>query len=104
MPTPVFFKATAVFRACFKNHTDTGMELIVGFYKLAIGHARLHGLSQWVSHCAEVESIACARMDDSAYKIRFTPHKRSFAWSAINIELAAVAPQEEALFRRNKVA
>ena len=45
-----------------------------------------------------------ARTDDDAYKIRFTPHKRSLAWSAINFELAAVAPQEKALFRRNKVA
>lgn len=141
MSTPIFFKTPAEFRAWFAQHAATESELIVGFYKRGSGHASI----TWPESVDEALCVGWidgvrTRIDDAAYKIRFTPRKPTSTWSAINIErvrvlslegrmtdagqqafshrreakskiyayeqaeAATLAPQDEALFRKNKAA
>jgi uncharacterized protein YdeI (YjbR/CyaY-like superfamily) len=39
-------------------------------------------------HCVSAGSTGCARVDDHAYQIRFTPRKKDSIWSAVNITRA----------------
>ncbi len=92
---PIFFASPAEFRAWLTKHAAGESELIVGFYKRGTDRPSL----TWPE---SVDEALCfgwidgvrTRIDDEAYKIRFTPRKTSSTWSAINIARVAVLQQE----------
>lgn len=92
---PTFFETPAQFRAWFAQHAATESELIVGFYKRDSGKPSI----TWPE---SVDEALCAgwidgvrtRIDDEAYKIRFTPRKTTSTWSAFNIERVRVLTLE----------
>jgi uncharacterized protein YdeI (YjbR/CyaY-like superfamily) len=90
MPAPTFFKTPAEFCAWFAKHAATESELVVGFYKRDSGHASI----TWPESVDEALCVGWidglrTRIDDEAYKIRFTPRKPTSTWSAVNIEAGA---------------
>jgi len=92
---PTFFESPAEFRAWLRLHAASESELIVGFYKRATDRPSM----TWQE---SVDEALCygwidgvrTRIDDSSYKIRFTPRKPTSIWSAINIERVAVLRKE----------
>lgn len=85
-PAPTYFETPARFRAWLAKHAAKETELIIGFYKRDSGHPSI----TWPE---SVDEALCygwidgvrTRIDDEAYKIRFTPRKTTSTWSAINI-------------------
>ena len=136
-----FFASPDELRAWFTANHEVAAELPVGFHKRAT-------LTPSVTWTEAVDQALCFgwidgvrhRIDDSAYRIRFTPRRPRSTWSAVNIarftELdaaglvtpagrrafgarapersvrysyeqrdgAALAPEQEALFRSNAPA
>jgi len=95
MSKPTFFKTSDAFRAWFAKHAATESELVVGFYKRGSGHASI----TWPESVDEALCVGWidgvrTRIDDEAYKIRFTPRKPTSTWSAINIERVRVLTLE----------
>nr|WP_295637694.1 hypothetical protein [uncultured Methylibium sp.] len=84
---PTFFETPARFRTWLEQHGRTEPELVVGFYKRGSGRPSM----TWSE---SVDEALCfgwidgvrTRIDDDAYKIRFTPRKPTSTWSAINID------------------
>lgn len=93
--SPTFFPTAADFRAWLEAHAETATELVVGFYKRGSGLPSL----DWPE---SVDEALCygwidgvrTRIDDKAYKIRFTPRKEKSTWSAVNIARVQVLMQE----------
>lgn len=85
--TPLFFETPAKFRAWLKRNASTATELLVGFYKRDCGRPSI----TWEE---SVDEALCfgwidgvrTRIDEVAYKIRFSPRKKDSRWSAINID------------------
>jgi len=92
---PTFFATPADFAAWFAKHAATETELIVGFYKRDSGRPSI----TWPESVDEALCVGWidgvrTRIDESSYKIRFTPRKPTSTWSAINIERVAVLQQQ----------
>jgi uncharacterized protein YdeI (YjbR/CyaY-like superfamily) len=87
---PVFFADAAELREWFEKHHSDEPELIVGYWKKHTGHPT-------VTHPEAIEQALCfgwidsivRRIDDERHQCRFTPRRRSSAWSQLNV--AAVA-------------
>ena len=84
--TPRFFKTPAAFRAWLeKNHDKLDVQW-VGFYKVGTGKPSI----TWDE---SVDEALCfgwidglrKKVDEEAYKIRFTPRRPNSKWSAKNI-------------------
>ncbi len=83
---PTFFAAAHAFRDWLASNGDKASEFWVGFYKRDSGLASL----TWPE---SVDAALCfgwidgvrKSIDDTAYKIRFTPRKRGSKWSAVNL-------------------
>ena len=84
---PKYFATPADFRKWFEENHDNETELSVGFYKKGSGKPSI----TWPE---SVDQALCFgwidgvrhRIDDEAYKIRFTPRKARSIWSAVNIK------------------
>jgi uncharacterized protein YdeI (YjbR/CyaY-like superfamily) len=84
-----FFKAPADFRKWLEKHHATERELWVGYYKKDSGKPSI----TWPE---SVDEALCfgwidgvrKSVDESSYKIRFTPRKRGSIWSAVNLKRA----------------
>jgi uncharacterized protein YdeI (YjbR/CyaY-like superfamily) len=82
-----FFPSAKAFRAWLAKHHDRETELWVGFYKKGTGKKGLQYLEA-------VEESLCYGwidglmnpIDDSCYRQRFTPRKRTSSWSAVNLK------------------
>ena len=89
-PKPTFFKTPADFRKWLdKHHADT-TELWVGFYKKDSGTRSI----TWPESVDEALSYGWIdgvrkRVDETSYKIRFTPRRARSVWSAVNIKRVA---------------
>ena len=78
-----------VFQLCtsrLEKNSAAKLELVVGFYKVGSG-------KQSITWPESVDEALChgwidgvrTRIDETSYKIRFTPRKGDSIWSAINI-------------------
>ena len=84
---PTYFKDATALRAWFAEHSAHASELIVGFVKTHTGKATL----TWPQAVDEalcfgwIDGVRTS-IDDSHYKIRFSPRKPNSNWSAVNIK------------------
>lgn len=86
MADPIFFEDAQAFRAWLEAHAATATELVVGFHKRGSGRASM----SWPE---SVDEALCfgwidgvrTRIDETTYRIRFTPRKPTSIWSAVNI-------------------
>lgn len=84
---PTFFETEADFRQWLEKHHETAEELVVGYYKVNSG-------SPSMTWSESVDQALCFgwidgvrnRIDEYAYRIRFTPRRPGSIWSAINID------------------
>ncbi|HEX4164477.1 MAG TPA: YdeI/OmpD-associated family protein [Bryobacteraceae bacterium] len=81
-----FFATAAEFRAWFETHHDQATEMWVGFHKRDSGRASI----TWpesvdVALCYGWIDGVRKSIDETSYKIRFTPRKKDSKWSAVNI-------------------
>jgi uncharacterized protein YdeI (YjbR/CyaY-like superfamily) len=94
-PKPTFFKTPADFRKWLdKHHADTS-ELWVGFHKKDSGKASItwpESVDEALS-CGWIDGIR-KRVDETSYKIRFTPRRARSVWSSINIKRVAELTKE----------
>lgn len=89
MPEVKFFKTPADFRRWLQTHHAKSDELWVGFHKKASGKPSL----TWPE---SVDEALCfgwidglrKTVDDTSYRIRFTPRRPGSIWSAVNIRRA----------------
>ena len=84
---PTFFATPAEWRAWLEKHHATAGELSVGFWKLGSGKPSI----TWPQSVDEALAFGWIdgvrhRIDDAAYRIRFTPRKPGGIWSAVNIK------------------
>ena len=87
MSVPTFFATPADWRAWLEAHHATAAELSVGFRKLGSGKASI----TWPESVDEALSFGWIdgvrhRIDDEAYRIRFTPRKAGGIWSQVNLK------------------
>jgi uncharacterized protein YdeI (YjbR/CyaY-like superfamily) len=83
---PKFFPTLAVWRAWLEQNHSVEQELWVGLYKRDSGRPSI----TWPE---SVDGALCFgwidgvrySIDDTSYKIRFTPRKPRSIWSAINV-------------------
>ena len=83
---PRFFSTQADLRAWFQEHHDTCEEQWVGYYKRASG-------TQSITWPESVDEALCfgwidglrKSIDETRYKIRFTPRRTGSHWSAKNL-------------------
>src|SRR5262249_57734470 len=86
----LFFKTPADFRAWLEKHHASKQELSVGFYKRDSGKASI----TWPE---SVDAALCYgwidgvrnSIDETSYRIRFTPRKATSTWSAGNVKRVA---------------
>ena len=84
--TPRFFRNPAAFRKWLAANHDKKKELWVGYYKKATGKPSI----TWPESVDEalcfgwIDGIRKA-VDESSYKIRFTPRLPQSIWSSVNI-------------------
>lgn len=86
MSTPQFFAAPADWRDWLLAHHQTETALSVGFWKKDSGQASI----TWPESVDEALCVGWIdgvrhRIDDLAYRIRFTPRKPGGIWSQVNI-------------------
>jgi uncharacterized protein YdeI (YjbR/CyaY-like superfamily) len=108
--SPTFFETPAAWRAWLEAHHATAPELSVGFWKKDTGRPS-------ISWPESVDEALCFgwidgvrhRIDDEAYRIRFTPRRPGSVWSQVNLrrfaELQAqgrIAPAGQAAFDAGK--
>ncbi len=87
---PRFFAAPAEFRDWLEAHHDSEKELWVGFHKRGSGLPTI----TWPE---SVDAALCfgwidgvrKSIDDTSYKIRFTPRKTGSKWSSVNTKRVA---------------
>ncbi len=86
---PKFFKSPSDLRKWFEAQHASAPELWVGFYKKDSGKASITW-PQSVDEALRFGWIDGIRksIDESSYKIRFTPRKSRSTWSAVNIKRA----------------
>lgn len=86
---PLFFPSPSAWRAWLEEHHANANELWVGFHKRKSGQPSI----TWPE---AVDGALCfgwidglrKSIDDTSYKIRFTPRKLRSIWSAINVKRA----------------
>jgi len=83
---PAFFVAPADWRAWLVEHHATATELSVGFWKKDTGRPSI----TWPESVDEALCFGWIdgvrhRIDDEAYRIRFTPRKPGGIWSQVNL-------------------
>jgi len=110
MADPTFFATPAAWRAWLEANHATAPELSVGFWKVGSGKPSI----TWPQSVDEALCFGWIdavrhRIDDEAYRIRFTPRKPGGNWSQVNLkrfaELKAqgrVAPAGQAAFDAGK--
>jgi uncharacterized protein YdeI (YjbR/CyaY-like superfamily) len=110
MSAPGFFATPGEWRAWLQAHHQTETELSVGFWKKDSGQASI----TWPESVDEALCFGWIdgvrhRIDNAAYRIRFTPRKAVGIWSQVNIrrfaELQAegrVMPAGQAAFDMGK--
>ena len=110
MTPPRFFAAPADWRAWLETHHATTDELSVGFWKRDSGKPSI----TWPQSVDEALCFGWIdgvrhRIDDAAYRIRFTPRRPGSIWSQVNLrrfaELKAegrVAPAGQAAYDARK--
>ena len=110
MSGPIFFATPAEWRAWLEKHHATATELSVGFWKKDSGKPSI----TWPQSVDEALCFGWIdavrhRIDDEAYRIRFTPRKAGGIWSQVNIkrfaELKAagrIAPAGQAAYEIGK--
>lgn len=87
--TVAFFETPADFRRWLEEHHESERELWVGFHKKDSGKPSI----TWPE---SVDEALCfgwidglrKSVDETSYKIRFTPRRRGSIWSAVNIRRA----------------
>ena len=84
---PTFFATPAEWRAWLEHHHATASELSVGFWKVGSGKPSM----TWPQSVDEALAFGWIdavrhRIDDEAYRIRFTRRKPGGIWSAVNIK------------------
>lgn len=85
--TPTFFKTPADFRKWLAKNHNSAKELWVGFFKKDSGKPSI----TWPESVDEalcfgwIDGIRKS-VDETAYKIRFTPRRLRSIWSAVNIK------------------
>jgi uncharacterized protein YdeI (YjbR/CyaY-like superfamily) len=85
--SPAFFPTAADFRRWLEANHATAAELWVGYFKVGSGKPSL----TWPQ---SVDEALCfgwidglrKSIDDTSYKIRFTPRRPRSIWSAVNIK------------------
>lgn len=87
MSGPTFFATPAQWRAWLEKHHATTSELSVGFWKKDSGKPSI----TWPQSVDEALSFGWIdgvrhRIDDQAYRIRFTPRKPGGIWSQVNVK------------------
>ncbi len=87
MSAPQFFATPADWRAWLLTHHQSETELSVGFWKKDSGRASI----TWPESVDEALCVGWIdgvrhRVDDLAYRIRFTPRKPAGIWSQVNIK------------------
>jgi uncharacterized protein YdeI (YjbR/CyaY-like superfamily) len=93
--TITYFKSPADFRKWLETHSAAAQELWVGFYKKGSGKPS-------VTWPESVDQALCfgwidglrKTVDETRYKIRFSPRRRGSIWSAINIKRAGELIEE----------
>ena len=83
---PRFFATPAAFRAWLKKHHATEKVLWVGFHRKASGRPSI----TWPESVDEALCVGWIDglrkgIDEISYMIRFTPRKRTSAWSIVNL-------------------
>jgi uncharacterized protein YdeI (YjbR/CyaY-like superfamily) len=83
-----FFESPSTFRSWLQAHHAAATELWVGFYKKSSGKPSM----TWPESVKEALCFGWIdglrkNIDDSSYKIRFSPRKASSIWSAVNIKI-----------------
>ena len=89
-PKPTFFKTPADFRKWLTKHHASAAELWVGFHKKDSGKQSI----TWPESVDEALSYGWIdgvrkKVDETSYKIRFTPRRPRSIWSAVNIKRVA---------------
>jgi uncharacterized protein YdeI (YjbR/CyaY-like superfamily) len=84
---PTFFATPDEWRAWLTKHHATAGELSVGFWKTSTGKPSI----TWPQSVDEALCFGWIdgvrhRIDDEAYRIRFTPRKASGNWSQVNLK------------------
>jgi uncharacterized protein YdeI (YjbR/CyaY-like superfamily) len=93
---PLFFPTPSAFRAWLARHHGDTAELWVGFYKKDSGKPSI----TWPE---SVDQALCygwidglrKSIDETSYKIRFTPRRAGSVWSGINIRRVQVLIEEK---------
>ena len=87
MSGPTFFATPAEWRAWLEKHHATAAELSVGFWKVGSGRPSITW-PQSVDEALAFGWIDGVRhsIDETAYRIRFTPRKSGGIWSQVNIK------------------
>lgn len=94
-PKPTFFKTPADFRKWLAKHHAGETELWVGFYKKDSGKPSL----TWPESVDEALSYGWIdgirkSVNETSYKIRFTPRRPRSIWSAVNVKRVAELSKE----------
>jgi uncharacterized protein YdeI (YjbR/CyaY-like superfamily) len=92
---PAFYATPAEWRAWLEAHHADAREHWVGFYKRGTGRPSM----TWPE---SVDQALCfgwidgvrKRVDEHSYTIRFTPRKRTSAWSRVNVARVAELTEE----------
>jgi uncharacterized protein YdeI (YjbR/CyaY-like superfamily) len=93
--TVTYFETPAQLRKWFRAHAASADELWVGFYKKDSGKPSI----TWPESIDEALCVGWIdgirkRIDDTSYKIRFTPRRKGSIWSAVNIRRVAALSEE----------
>lgn len=83
---PLFFANPAEFRAWLSKNAATATELWVGFHRKATGRPSM----TWPESVDEALCVGWIdglrkTVNESSYKIRFTPRRRTSNWSLVNM-------------------
>jgi len=89
-PKPTFFPTPGDFRRWLETNHAKAAELSVGFYKRASGRPSI----TWPEAVDEALCFGWIdgvrhRIDESSYRIRFTPRKPKSIWSNVNVKRVA---------------
>lgn len=107
---PTFFATPAEWRAWLEANHTTAQEISVGFRKVGSGRPSItwpQSVDEALAFCW-IDGVR-HRIDDEAYRIRFTPRKAGGIWSQVNVrrfaELDAerrIAPAGRAAYEAGK--
>ena len=89
-PKPTFFKTPADFRKWLTKNHEAVAELWVGFYKKDSGKPSItwpESVDEALCH-GWIDGVRKS-VDETSYKIRFTPRRPRSIWSAVNIKRVA---------------